>query len=140
MGNYTQLEFSGTVKKEYSEAIDKLMTYVYPEYFSEGAESMPWKSTGVDFMMEFANVSRATFIPYGADKNNREWNKETGKWFFITALKNYAGTYEAFFEIVPLFMETVEKCITTDDVVREHALIDGKINCTKIDKNAKPYF
>jgi len=129
MGIYTTLTFEGIVKKEYREAINKLTTYQEPDGLSRDYvfdTSEKWTSTGVDFMIRFASVSWADFIPNG----DVTWNKETGFWKFETKIKNYENTYEKFFEIVPLFMASLTTCVLQCEgqACRSvHALSGGKV-------------
>lgn len=132
MGMYTTLVFKGFVKEEFRESIDKVVNYKYDTikvYTDEENElSEKWESTYVDFMMEFAKFPSADSIP---SRNNMIWNKETGAWNFTTKLKNYDNTFDAFFNIVPLFMESIEICKTLYEEVdyykvyelKEHRLI-----------------
>ena len=108
MGMNTSLEFKGIVKEKYRDAINIVVTF---EIDSGNDQSEKWKATGVDFMEKFSYVPRANGIPSGT----RYWNKETGELYFFSELKNYENTYQKFFDIVPLFMESVEICKTRYD-------------------------
>ena len=106
MGMYTTLKFSGIVKKEYRETIDKVINYEESDN-SNSKESKKWKASGVDFMMQFAKFPRADYIPNGGD--DFVWDKNTGVWDFTTEVNNYNICFQ-FISIAPLFMDTVSLC------------------------------
>lgn len=118
MGMYTGLRFKGIVKEEFRNK------------FADIALNGNWEESSDKVFQEFSRVPRAGFIPCGAlaympaawetepydrygegvptDGFDRTYDKETGRWTFQCSLKNYCDTIEAFFEIVPYFIEEVE--------------------------------
>jgi len=107
MGMYTGLRFKGVVKPEYRAAMVDIAT------------SGDWENSNVKEFAEFGNrFERAIFIPRGAlsyaplawydDEYDTNYDVESGMWTFDCSLKNYGGEVEAFFELIPLFVESVE--------------------------------
>lgn len=138
MGYYTELEFSGTVKEEYRDAIDRVICYDNSNDKDVGSvydTARKWLASGIDFMMDFAKVPRAMFIPNGIpDGTNHIWDKRTGKWEFETKLKDYENTYDAFFNIAVLFMDSINKCRLhgedCSDYIEYH-VVNGKMRLVK---------
>ena len=67
------------------------------------------------------------------DGFDRTWNEETGYWTFQCSLKNYESEIEAFFELLPYFIESVEHCeyfYEEDEWSYRYELIDGKMVMT----------
>lgn len=118
MGMYTGLRFKGVVKKEFREKLKDI------------ALNGEWETSEDEILSKFAEIERAGFIPCGAltympgnwqkgpydeygdgaatEGFERSYDKETGIWTFQCSLKNYEGTIQEFFNIVPYFIESVE--------------------------------
>ncbi|MCP1184952.1 hypothetical protein [Paenibacillus sp. 1781tsa1] len=116
MGMYTGLRCKVVIKPEYREELQRL--------HEEGYE---WETSEFDFMREYGQLGRASFIPRGSlsympnewediplkedgslDYRNgtatdgfvRSFDSDTGYWTFQCSLKNYENEIESFFEIV----------------------------------------
>lgn len=104
MGMYTGVRCKVIIKPEYRDEIERLSKDHYN-----------WADSKIDFMKEYGQDYRATFIPLGAlaympnsweidgratDDFERSFNKEIGLWTFQCSLKNYEHTIEHFFEDV----------------------------------------
>ena len=117
MGDYTGLRFKGIIKKQFREE------------FASIALNGCWEDAKDKKINNFANCSRASFIPCGAlnympdewekweDENRkatdgfeRTYNKENGVWTFQCSLKDYENTIEEFLALVPYFIESIEHC------------------------------
>ena len=118
MGMYTGLRFKGIVKKQFRDEFEPI------------ALRGCWEEAKDKKISNFANCSRASFIPCGAlcympdeweeweDDNKRKasdgfertYNKESGVWTFQCSLKDYEDTIEDFLSLVPYFIESVEHC------------------------------
>ena len=117
MGAYTGLRFKGIVKKQFRGE------------FAPIALNGCWEDAKDKKINNFANCSRASFIPCGAlnympdewekweDENRkatdgfeRTYNKESGVWTFQCSLKDYENTIEEFLALVPYFIESIEHC------------------------------
>ena len=114
MGMYTGLRFKGVVKKQFREEFEPI------------ALKGCWEEAKDKKINNFANTSRASFIPCGAlaympeewedteekptDGFERTYNKESGVWTFQCSLKNYDDTIEIFLTLAPYFIERVEHC------------------------------
>ncbi|MEH7116158.1 hypothetical protein V7128_01865 [Neobacillus vireti] len=121
MGMYTGIRFKGIIKEEFAPVINIMMEErlywddlynLFPQY---------------DFLGQFSEVDRSTFIPYGSlsympdeweniprtengsydyanatdtDGFERKFDTETRQWSFQCSLKNYESTIQRFFEIV----------------------------------------
>ena len=117
MGMYTGVRCKVIIKPEYREEFDHLHNEL----------SYEWSESNYEFLREYGDYSRATFIPKGSlsympdsweyipkkEDGSRDWmnaqdldgfdrkfDKETGLWTFQCSLKNYEDTIEYFFENV----------------------------------------
>ncbi|WP_340032549.1 hypothetical protein NSQ20_11840 [Paenibacillus sp. FSL K6-1122] len=125
MGMYTGLRCKVIVKPEFRQEFEFLNNEVQYE----------WTESNIDFLKEYGEYSRATFIPRGGlsympdcwedvpknengdrdwrnasptDGFNREFNKETGLWTFQCSLKNYESTIEYFLDnVLSIVVETI---------------------------------
>ncbi|OME54046.1 hypothetical protein BSK59_15810 [Paenibacillus odorifer] len=81
------------------------------EYLNSNDVQYEWSKSHIDFMKEYGDYNRATFIPRGGlsympdewedvSEFNRKFIKETGLWTFQCSLKNYELTIQHFFENV----------------------------------------
>ena len=114
MGMYTGLRFKGVVKKQFREEFESIALSGY------------WEDAKDKKISNFANYSRASFIPCGAltympdewedgdgkaaDGFERTYNKENGVWTFQCSLNNSENTIGGFFALLPYFIESVEHC------------------------------
>ena len=109
MGMYTGLRFKGVVKEKFRKD------------FGPIAWDGDWGWIRDEKFQEFSKDYRASFIPMGGlcympdnwdedEEFERTYDEETGQWVFQCSLKNYSQTIEAFLELVPIFMESVEHC------------------------------
>lgn len=96
MGMYTGLRVKAYIKPEYHEMIGSIV-----------GRDVEWKHFDYDFLKTFGNLSRASFIPFGAmsympdDWENRNiFHKNAGLWDFACSLKNYENEIEAFLDNV----------------------------------------
>ena len=118
MGMYTGIRFKGYVKPEFRKEMSKISL------------TGDWNESSIQEFVEFGKISRSSFIPCGAlaympdewetepfdkygdgtptDGFESTYNEETGYWTFQCSLKNYEGEIEAFFEIIPFFIEKIE--------------------------------
>ncbi len=139
MGMYTNVRFKGYIKPEFR------------KNFSPIALEGRWDESLDPVFKRFGNVSRACFIPRGAsaympdqwlwnvdqygdgeatDGFECYWNPESGYWSFQCSLKNYDRTIEAWFEILPYFVEKIEHLeyhYEEWDNSKLYNLIDGQI-------------
>jgi hypothetical protein len=125
MGMYTGLRCKVVVKPEFREELMRLHD-----------EDYEWETSSFDFMQEFGQLGRASFIPRGSlsympdewediprkddgsldywngkatDGFGRSFNLETGYWAFQCSLKNYEDEIESFFEnVLPRIAESIE--------------------------------
>lgn len=147
MGMYTGLRCKVIIKEEYREMIEEIME-----------RDLEWSDfvDEFDFLSEYAQMSRASFIPFGSlaympdewelnpndyacDKAtegfDREFNKETGYWAFQCSLKNYESEIETFLDTV--LSVIAEKVIHLEKHYEEWAssegydLVNGKIEFVK---------
>ena len=111
---YTGLRFKGIVKKQFREEFVPIALRGW------------WEDAKDKKISNFANCSRASFIPCGAlaympdewedgnkkatDGFERTYNKESGVWTFQCSLKDYENTIEEFLALVPYFIESIEHC------------------------------
>lgn len=149
MGMYTGIRFKGYVKPEFREDFENI------------ALNGEWESSRDSILQSFSSFYRASFIPCGslsympdeweehdnrykeyswewfdsakdAGGFNRTWNKETGYWTFQCSLKNYESEIEAWFDILPYFIEKIEHLeyfYEEFEYSRKYDLVDGKIVC-----------
>ncbi|MCY9737510.1 hypothetical protein M5X17_27795 [Paenibacillus alvei] len=116
MGMYTGLRCKVIIKPEYKEEFELMHSINYE-----------WDESNLDFLREYGQYSRATFIPRGSlsympdswevvpldangrrqcmygtptDGFDRTFDKDTGLWSFQCSLKNYDSTIEYFFDNV----------------------------------------
>lgn len=141
MGMYTGLRCKVKVKKEYIEDVGVLM-YTHD-----------WNNCKHDILKEYAKVSRANFIPFGAlcympdeweyetvedgltisnatDGFDTKLDKRTGEWSFQCSLKNYDSTIEKFIITLSLIVDEIyhlEKLYEEDEESILYELKDGKI-------------
>jgi len=125
MGMYTGLRCKVIIKPEFREEFEYLNNEVQYE----------WTESNIDFLREYGEYSRATFIPRGGlsympdcwedvpkkENGDRDWlnatptdgfyrdfNKESGLWTFQCSLKNYESTIEYFLEnVLSKVVETI---------------------------------
>ncbi|MGM1044834.1 MAG: hypothetical protein ACQEXX_01670 [Bacillota bacterium] len=117
MGDYTGLRCKVVIKPEYREEFE----YLHNELQYE------WSESNIDFLREYGEYSRATFIPCGClsympdewedtplgsdgkpdwrnstatDGFEGSFDRESGLWTFQCSLKNYDRTIQYFFENV----------------------------------------
>ena len=108
MGMYTGLRFKGVVKEEFRAKFEDIAL--------EGS----WEDSDDEKFIEFSKDFRSSFIPCGMlaympwDEDDKEFTRtydaKTGRWTFQCSLKNYNDTIEAFLDMVPYFIESVEFC------------------------------
>lgn len=112
MGMYTGLRFKGIVKEQFRDE------------FKDIALKGEWEKAKDIKLNNFSNIDRAFLIPNGSlaympgdweeidrsatDGFVRKYDKNTGYWSFQCSLKNYEGTIEEFFKLVPYFIDSVE--------------------------------
>jgi hypothetical protein len=145
MGMYTGLRCKCIVKEEFRPMIKSLMK-------DEVAGLLSWKivadAYGYDFVKQYADYSRSSFIPFGSlaympdsweadnkvtDGFERQFDEKTGYWAFQCSLKNYDDTIEAFFEMV--LNNIAEKIIHLETYYEEDVyserwdFVNGKIQC-----------
>lgn len=150
MGMYTGIRFKGYVKPEFREE------------FEDIAINGEWRDSNNSILASFGDFDRSSFIPCGSlsympdeweeyddsykiysrewfdsardtDGFNRTWDKETGYWTFQCSLKNYESEIEAWFEIVPHFIEKVEHLeyfYEEWEFSSKYELIDNELVCT----------
>jgi hypothetical protein len=143
MGMYTGLRCKCIVKKEFRPMIKSLMK-------DEVDGLLSWKivadAYGYDFVKQYADYSRSSFIPFGSlvympdswevdnkatDGFERQFDEETGYWAFQCSLKNYDDTIEVFIDLILnniaekiIHLETYyEECVYSE----KWNFIDGKI-------------
>lgn len=149
MGMYTGIRFKGYVKPEFREDFENI------------ALNGEWESSRDSILQSFSSFYRASFIPCGslsympdeweghdnrykeyswewfdsakdAGGFNRTWNKETGYWTFQCSLKNYESEIEAWFDILPHFIEKIEHLeyfYEEWDCSCRYDLINNEIKC-----------
>ena len=143
MGMYTGLRFKGIVKEEFRNGFECI------------ALNGEWEEFDDEVFKDFADFSRSRFIPLGilsympdewetepydeylngtpTDGFDRAYDKSSGRWTFQCSLKNYNGTIEEFFNIVPYFIEEVEHAEVLHEEWRyseKYELIDGMMVMT----------
>ncbi|MEJ3719172.1 hypothetical protein WGM54_14215 [Paenibacillus polymyxa] len=107
MGEYTGIRCKVIVKPEYREELN---------FLNSKEIQYEWSESNIDFLREYGEYPRATFIPRGMlsympddweDENERatdgferNFNNESGLWSFQCSLKNYDLTIQYFFEEV----------------------------------------
>lgn len=144
MGMYTGVRAKIIIKPEFREEFS----------FLDKEAEYEWSESNLDFLKEYGQVSRATFIPRGglsympdewelvelrdlgnvsvaSDGFDRYFNKKNGIWTFQCSLKNYEDTIETFFEnVLPKITESIihlEKYYEEWDSSILYELKDGKI-------------
>jgi hypothetical protein len=98
MGNYSLLRFKGVVKKEYRESMNRVI-----------GTTARWEDTKIVFLQNFVEEVSTDAILLGG--YGYEWNKLNGEWTFEVELKIPVE----FFGIIPLLMDSVDKCEVWDD-------------------------
>lgn len=104
MGMYTGIRCKIIINEEFAPVINTMMT-----------EGLDWNDLSVeypqyDFLNEFGDGYRASFIPYGVlsympdewdtDDFERRFDPQTRLWSFRCSLKNYESDIERFFKVV----------------------------------------
>jgi len=143
MGEYTGVRCKVIVKEEYRPMIAELMTrYLDWEDF---VDEFP-------FLEEYANLSRASFIPFGSlcympsswetdpdspsqstatDGFDSRFYEHTGLWTFQCSLKNYQDEIEIFFDQVLSKIAAsvihLEKYYEHWKFSKQYDLVEGKI-------------
>lgn len=132
MGDYTGIRLDGVVKKKFRKS------------FNDIAMRGAWELSTDTIFKEFGKLYRSIFIPCGAlyympwDPDDtlfaRRYSDETGEWVFQCSLKNYEGEIQAFFNIIPYFMERVviEYYYEYWDNSIFYTLVEGKVQKCEI--------
>lgn len=117
MGMYTGFVCKIKVKEEYYDLVNFLNDGEYD--FKYGLWKTAYDKFGFDFIKEYMEDSRSSFIPRGGySAYNEDWiskyikesesSFENGIWFFGCDMKNYGGTIENFVKIIlPIITEEV---------------------------------
>ena len=137
MGMYTGLRFKGVVKPEFRADFESI------------ALRGEWSGSKDAKLAEFSAVERCSFIPCGSlsympssweegkgwsapatDGFERTYNLQSGYWAFQCSLKNYEDTIEAFLQLLPYFIESVEHVevfYEEWDWSERYDMVDGKM-------------
>lgn len=154
MGMYTGIRFKGYVKEEFRSKFESIAmhgewedsedtkfkdfgdTYSRASFIPCGSLSyMPdeWEKDYIDEngnkQFAFANY----YIQVATDGFEREYNENTGYWAFQCSLKNYEDEIEAFFKLIPYFIEKIEYLeyyYETWTYSYKYELIDGTVALT----------
>ncbi|MEC1429113.1 hypothetical protein P9D51_24020 [Bacillus sonorensis] len=126
MGMYTGLRCKVIIKPEFREEF---------QFLSE--RQFEWSDSNIDFLKEFGDYSRSTFIPNGAlsympdnwsqedelgneiptDGFDRRFEKDTGLWTFQCSLKDYDDTIAEFLNKV--LIKVVEEVVHLEEFYEE---------------------
>ena len=153
MGMYTGIRFKGIVKKEFRSEFERI---AYGGEWDEHSDEkfiefskvdragfipcgmscyMPdeWEKDYINSKgekeIDFANYYKQV----ATDGFNRTYDENTGYWSFQCSLKNYSGTIESFFELLPYFIESIEHLeyfYEEWQYSEKYELINGEVICT----------